>query len=635
MAVNVNLQTLSTLNNQSILTQSNSNFNTLQTALTNALSTNGQSPNQMQSNLDMNNNQILNLPPPGTTNSPARLIDVVSNPTITVPPVGTSGATVGLLNSNKTDSGNNTFTGTTTFSGNSNIGPANFSTPPAFQIGANTLLGNNTGSNANYAQLSVSQVLNMLGISNSVASGNSQGLFNPLSRVLSNVQNQARSIVFIGDSITVGFNGTNSNFSNGYINALQQRLNALNPWPLSPIVPFSDVLDYMSFTGSTSGGTSGPLGKSVILNPGATASVVSGFASFIGVYYKQTSTSTTITITDNQSSVVDTETTTVGINDSILTANTFSFPRNTGANCTYTISNTGSNPIDINGIFISKFTNNQGPLLQVIATSGYSTGNFISPTVLGDIASQTFYNQQPIYVIALGINDITNATTFTTISQYTANLGTITSTIKGLLPNSDFIITFPMLPAGDTYSTNPLGNGTFQQYRTAAANFATANNYDFVDLSLLNMNFNTSLLYADGLHPTNFGYEVLGEYWFNILQLGHLQYDNMLSGISISGGPYSTSTVKAVVRNKRVWLNGTITGGSGTATYPVQIGNCNNLMLVPPTTKFLTCNSSSGTPAPCVIEINNTGGNVFLFNSSSATYPGTICLDGLNYSIEY
>lgn len=88
----------------------NNNSAIIQTAFDNTLSRDGTSPNQMGANLDMNSNQILNLPSPATINSPARLIDVMGNPTITVPPVGTSGATVPLLNANNTFSGTNTFT---------------------------------------------------------------------------------------------------------------------------------------------------------------------------------------------------------------------------------------------------------------------------------------------------------------------------------------------------------------------------------------------------------------------------------------------------------------------------------------------------------------------------------------------
>lgn len=111
-----------TLNNVSDITQStsaqttiNTNSSTIQTAFDNTVSRDGTSPNQMGANLDMNSNQILNLPAPASINSAARLQDVTNNPLIlTVPPVGTSGAVVPLLNGNNTWSGGNTFSNTLT-----------------------------------------------------------------------------------------------------------------------------------------------------------------------------------------------------------------------------------------------------------------------------------------------------------------------------------------------------------------------------------------------------------------------------------------------------------------------------------------------------------------------------------------
>src|SRR5262245_2905480 len=67
----------------------NNNFTAISTAFTDVLSRGGTSPNQMNSTLDMNSNQIINLSAPQTVNSPARLVDVVTNPTITVPSSGT------------------------------------------------------------------------------------------------------------------------------------------------------------------------------------------------------------------------------------------------------------------------------------------------------------------------------------------------------------------------------------------------------------------------------------------------------------------------------------------------------------------------------------------------------------------
>src|SRR5258708_20847859 len=98
MAENITLNNVATFQNDTTAVNTiNGNNAAITTAFVDVLSRSGVSPNQMTSNLDMNSNQILNLPPPATTSSPARLIDVVSNPSITVPPVGTSGATVPLL----------------------------------------------------------------------------------------------------------------------------------------------------------------------------------------------------------------------------------------------------------------------------------------------------------------------------------------------------------------------------------------------------------------------------------------------------------------------------------------------------------------------------------------------------------
>src|SRR6266478_6343852 len=123
----------------------NTNNNIIELAFDNTLSRDGTSPNTMGANLDMNSNQILNLPSPATVNSPARLVDVVTNPTINVPPVGTSGAVVPLLNAN------NTWSGTQTFN------PA-----PVYQVPANTVQGNNTGSTANVASLTQTQLTAMV-----------------------------------------------------------------------------------------------------------------------------------------------------------------------------------------------------------------------------------------------------------------------------------------------------------------------------------------------------------------------------------------------------------------------------------------------------------------------------------------
>lgn len=107
MAVPISLTNLVNLQNETTAVNAiNGNNAVITSALTTALSTTGNPPNQMESSLDMNSNQIINLPSPSTPNSPVRLTDI--NSTITPTPAIVSGSNV--------YTGNNTFSGTTTFS---------------------------------------------------------------------------------------------------------------------------------------------------------------------------------------------------------------------------------------------------------------------------------------------------------------------------------------------------------------------------------------------------------------------------------------------------------------------------------------------------------------------------------------
>lgn len=152
MTDKITLTQLSSLENETTaINQINGNSVTIVAGFDNTLSRDGTSPNQMGANLDMNSFQILNLPSPGTVNSPARLVDVSTNPTITVPPTGTSGSTVPFLNGNNTWSGTNNYTAATTFSaiGNSTLtgtlsGGTITGTIPFTQTGTSATLRNVT-----------------------------------------------------------------------------------------------------------------------------------------------------------------------------------------------------------------------------------------------------------------------------------------------------------------------------------------------------------------------------------------------------------------------------------------------------------------------------------------------------------
>lgn len=104
MAENVVLGSFGTLQNSSIIATLNANNAIITTAFADCLSLSGTQPNQMLANLDMNNQQIINLPAPATLNSPVRVGD------LTVSTSSLSPALFAML------AGTNVFTGINTFS---------------------------------------------------------------------------------------------------------------------------------------------------------------------------------------------------------------------------------------------------------------------------------------------------------------------------------------------------------------------------------------------------------------------------------------------------------------------------------------------------------------------------------------
>jgi len=141
----ITLTDLANLQNENTAVNAiNNNNAVLKTAFDNTLSRDGTVPNQMGNILDMNSNQIINLPAPSTVNSPARLIDVVSNPTITIPGTGTSGHVVPFLDGNNTFSGTDTFNSSVHVIGTSALdGVTTFGATPVFPANsiANASLG--------------------------------------------------------------------------------------------------------------------------------------------------------------------------------------------------------------------------------------------------------------------------------------------------------------------------------------------------------------------------------------------------------------------------------------------------------------------------------------------------------------
>lgn len=181
--------TLASLSNATTaINQINSNFAQIATLFNDVLSLSGVTPNSMNSTLNMNSNQITNLPAPISAQSPVRVEDISATQPITVPPTGTSGAVVPFLNGNNTWSGTDTFsqpvtfnstatfTGTTTLPAgtvtgseiasttitSSNIANNTITPSQQAQIATGSILGNNSGVTANISSLTPTTVTGML-----------------------------------------------------------------------------------------------------------------------------------------------------------------------------------------------------------------------------------------------------------------------------------------------------------------------------------------------------------------------------------------------------------------------------------------------------------------------------------------
>lgn len=110
MSDKITLQSVASIDN-SLLTAINNNNATLTTAIDNTLSRNGQSPNQMQSVLDMNSNPIINIPFATAPTQPVAL-GQIANPVTLIP----------ALTGDVSGSFNGTVIPTTLATVNSNVG---------------------------------------------------------------------------------------------------------------------------------------------------------------------------------------------------------------------------------------------------------------------------------------------------------------------------------------------------------------------------------------------------------------------------------------------------------------------------------------------------------------------------------
>lgn len=445
---------------------------------------------------------------------------------------------------------------------------------------------------------------------------------NPLTRAGVGSDVAARSIVWLGDSI---LNNAFVTYPQGFIGQLQSKLQRTSPGAISNYVPLADLRDYLSFTGTITYGTSGPLQQSVILPAGATAALTANYVDFFCPYYKQSATlTTTFTITDSNASFVDTQTTATGSADSVRACNLGTL-RKGGTGATFTITNTGSHPLELNGILISAFNNGQGPYLQSMGYSGYTTTNFNNSTAIADIVTQTVYPTDAVYIIALGTNDIYSSPGVSS-ATYLANITAIASGILSHAPNATIVLTHPLIPNGESTILEPLIN-----YTSKIDTYAAANGYDVIDLSALNFNFNPSITYYDAVHPSVFGHSLLAQFYWDRLSLGSYVPPKQNFAIT-AAAPYTVVStcgpVNASLTGTVVKISGCLFDSSpgGALTTPIAIATLGNSMVFP---RFGSINVTTMTlSATGVADLSITSNGIISLNATTViTYPQFIYLN--------
>lgn len=215
-------------NETSAVTAINSNNAILTAAINNTLSRDGTSPDQMNSVLDMNSKQVLNLPFPATANSPLRLSDLASftgsGVVSSLPAGGTTGQTLTKNSNINYDAG--WSNGVVSLVGLSL--PSDFTVTNSPVTSSGTLTGawasTPTGTGSVVRQTSPTLVSPVLGTPASVTLTNGTGL--PLATGTTGTLGATQFPALAGDVTSAGSTLTTSIASSAVTNAKMANMNA-------------------------------------------------------------------------------------------------------------------------------------------------------------------------------------------------------------------------------------------------------------------------------------------------------------------------------------------------------------------------------------------------------------------------
>ena len=429
----------------------------------------------------------------------------------------------------------------------------------------------------------------------------------------------ARNIVFVGDSITYGY-GVTENETYPYL--INQLCNARAPLPNTAYVG-NGIFDRMTLTGSTSWGTKGPIARSLIMQVGSTATFTTNSFDFLSLYFQQAVSAGTITITINGVTWGSVNTAGTATNDKVTTSG----PSRTDKTSVVTLTCSVAS-VELTSIFLIRGVQGGEATFLNQSYLGYSTSTFTSP-MLTSIGVTTPYNggAYPLYVIALGTNDIYNSGVAISSAQFQTNLDTIATALSVYgMP----VLTVPLRPVETTFS--PILE-PFDNYREAVYRVARKYGYKVVDLSQYDI-ASTGGYQSDGLHPNATGMQMVAAIYMQELNLyAQTSIYNSTANLILQGA-YGFNTSYAtpsytVKSGGTVVLQGLITVNASAknttiATLPADVRPNRSRL-------FVVAGLNGGVGATGYVQINADGTIVMYdYSSVALTY---LSLEGISYSI--
>lgn len=457
---------------------------------------------------------------------------------------------------------------------------------------------------------------------------------------IAGIINNGPQIVILGDSITEGSGA--STLAAGYsyysarsiMNASDQGYGSDRGFGYHSTVNASDCLSLGEFTTTGSLSATGLTGSRLSLTAGQTITITGKAIDYLDVIYDGAVSSGNIVFALNGATYATVATSGAVLKTTALTRVLDSSGSNYSSLESDTFTITASANLVITTITALKASSG-APLVFVAPQSGTSTADFTAAAKTAEIAFYLNFarsSAEKLLVLALGTNNIYNASKKTTPAQMVTDYAAIIAAVNILCTSVRYVIAIPPRAAEGTWPVQQAGY-THADYVLALEDFARTNNYTLARHDRSALSYGN--LYADGLHPNAQGHRIMAKTLCDVIGVNvdaYLKTTADASSYTQTSVPYNSTwrsfTNSSALRVVASKINNTITlsgiaepNGSASATLGIlptgyrPIGR----------TCFYTGRSDAGA---AVFSID-TSGNIIL-----GAVPATwFSLEGISFTI--